>query len=149
MDQGIPGPWRNAKDEERKGWEEEEAMLTLGSCQVARSARFQVCLPKTPTSPPCRVHRLTVQSCEASRSKSWAGDPSDWGCKPAAGAQRTLLIPAGCALQHDSCTDRQNCSMQAFAWHTVLSRAVFGPAEQSCVWTTCWSQCGKFWAGAP
>ena len=31
--------------------------LTMGSCQVWSSVRRQVCRPKRPTRPPCRVHR--------------------------------------------------------------------------------------------
>lgn len=73
---------------------------TLASCQVDGSERVQVCLPITPTSPPCRLHRLTVQSCDAISSKSC---PSI----PLTPAQRTLLIPDGCARQQDSCMPQQ------------------------------------------
>lgn len=69
---------------------------TLASCQVDLSARIQVCLPRTPTRPPCRLHRLTVQSREDTSSRSCPPSP----CTP---AHRTLLIPAGCARQQASC----------------------------------------------
>ena len=69
---------------------------TLASCQVAVSGRVQVCLLNTPTRPPCRFHRLTVQSWEATSSRS----PPSTLCTP---AHCTLLMPTGCARQQASC----------------------------------------------